>query len=59
MAGLDLDSSRWESMLGREGEQMLLFGAGRKKVTVGRQGGINTLRSGTTMATFKNPKPPG
>jgi hypothetical protein len=59
MPGLDLDSSRWESMLGREGEQMLLFGAGRKKVAVGRQGGINTLRSGTTTATFENPEPPG
>jgi hypothetical protein len=23
------------------------------------QGSINTLRSGTTMATFENPKPPG
>jgi hypothetical protein len=32
-------------MLGREGEQMLLFGIGRKKITVERQGGINTLRS--------------
>jgi hypothetical protein len=30
MLGLDLDSSRWESMLGRDGEQKLLFGVGRK-----------------------------
>jgi hypothetical protein len=46
-------------MLGRVGEQMLLFGAGRKKVTVGRQGGINTLISRTTTATFENPEPLG
>jgi hypothetical protein len=46
-------------MIGREGEQKLLFGAGRKKKTVGRQGGINTLRSRTTTATFENPEPPG
>jgi hypothetical protein len=59
MLGLDLDSSRSESMLGREGEQKLLFGAGRKKITVGRQGGINTLRSGPTTATFENPEPSG
>jgi hypothetical protein len=38
MLGLNLDSSRWESMLGREGEQMLLFGAVRKKITVGDKG---------------------
>jgi hypothetical protein len=59
MLGLDLDSSRQESMLGREGEQMLLFGAGREKITVGRQGGRNTLRSGTTTAIFENSEPPG
>jgi hypothetical protein len=46
-------------MLGREEEQMLLFGVGRKKVTIGRQGGINTLRSGTSTTTFENPEPPG
>jgi hypothetical protein len=46
-------------MLGRNGEQKLLFGAGRKKKTVGRQGGINTLRYGTTTTTFENPEPPG
>jgi hypothetical protein len=46
-------------MLGREGEQILLFSAGRKKITIGRQGGINTLRSGTTAALFENLKPPG
>jgi hypothetical protein len=32
---------------------------GGRKMTVGRQGGINTLRSGTTMTTFENPEPPG
>jgi hypothetical protein len=36
MLGLDLDSSRWELMLGRDGEKQLLFGAGEKKITVGR-----------------------
>jgi hypothetical protein len=36
MLELDLDSSWWESMLGREWEQKLLFGAGEKKITVGR-----------------------
>jgi hypothetical protein len=47
-------------MLGREGgEQTLLFGAGRKKVTVGRQGGISTLRSRSATATFKILEPPG
>jgi hypothetical protein len=59
MLGLALDSSRWESMLGREGEQMLLFGTGKKKITIGRQGGINTLRSGTTTAIFENLEPSG
>jgi hypothetical protein len=59
MLGLDLDSSRWESMLVREEEQMLPFGVGRKKVTIGRQGGINALRSGTSTTTFENPEPPG
>jgi hypothetical protein len=59
MLGLDLDSSRWESMLVREEEQMLPFGVGRKKVTIGRQGGINTLRSGTSTTTFENLEPPG
>jgi hypothetical protein len=48
---MDLDSSRWESMLGREGEYMELFGAGRKKRTVAREGGINTLRSRSAMVT--------
>jgi hypothetical protein len=46
-------------MLGRDGEQKLLFGAGRKKVTIGRQGGINTLRSRSAMVTFEIPEPPG
>jgi hypothetical protein len=59
MLGLDLDSSRWESMLWRDEEQKLLFGAGRKKITVGRQRGINTLRSGTTMAIFESSETPG
>jgi hypothetical protein len=59
MLGLDLDSSRWESMLGRDGEQKLLFSAWRKKITVGRQGGINTLRSGTTTTIFESPEPQG
>jgi hypothetical protein len=59
MLGLDLDSSRWESMLGREGEQKLLFGAGVKNITVGRWGGINTLRSGSATVTFETPEPPG
>jgi hypothetical protein len=59
MLGLDLDSSRWESMLGRDGEQKLLFGARRKKVTVGRQGGINTLRSRSATITFEIPEPLG
>jgi hypothetical protein len=38
-------------MFGREGEQMLLFNAGRKKRIVGRQGGINTLRSRSATVT--------
>jgi hypothetical protein len=38
---------------------MLLFGTVRKKITVGRQGGINTLRSRITTSTFENPEPPG
>jgi hypothetical protein len=46
-------------MLGREGEQKLLFGAGRKKVTVGRQGGISTIRSRSATATFEISEPPG
>jgi hypothetical protein len=58
MLGLDLDSIRWELMLGRDGEQKLLFGAGRKKVTVGRQEGISTLRSRSATVTFEIPKPP-
>jgi hypothetical protein len=59
MLGLDLDSSRWESMLGRDGEQKLLFGAGRKKVINGRQGRINTLRSRSATVTFEIPEPLG
>jgi hypothetical protein len=59
MLGLDLDSSRWESMLGRDGEQKLLFGTGRKKVTVGTQGGINTLKSRSATISFKILEPPG
>jgi hypothetical protein len=59
MLGLDLDASRWESMLRTKGEQMLLFSTRRKKMTVGRQGGINTLRSGTTTSLFENPEPLG
>jgi hypothetical protein len=55
MLGLDLDSSRWESMLGRDGKQKLLFGVGRKKITIGTQGGINTLRSGTSTTIFESP----
>jgi hypothetical protein len=35
------------------------FGAGVKKITVGRQGVINTLRSGSTTVTFESPEPPG
>jgi hypothetical protein len=58
MLRLDLDSSRWESMLGRDAEQKLLFGAGRKKIIVGRQGGINTLRSGTSTTIYESPEPP-
>jgi hypothetical protein len=54
MLGLDLDSSRWESMLGREGEQMLLFSAGRKGITIGRP-----LKSETATAIFENLEPPG
>jgi hypothetical protein len=46
-------------MLGSDGEQKLLFGVGRKKITVGRQGGINTLRSGTATANFEILDPPG
>jgi hypothetical protein len=46
-------------MLGREGEPKLLFGAGRKKITVGRQGGINTLRSRSATAIFEILEPPG
>jgi hypothetical protein len=46
-------------MLGRDGEKKLLFGAGEKKITVGRQGGINTLRSGSATVTFETPEPPG
>jgi hypothetical protein len=59
MQGLDLDSNRWESMLEREGERMILFIAGRKKRTIGREGGINTLRCGTTTTIFENLEPPG
>jgi hypothetical protein len=59
MLGLDLDSSRWESMLGRDGEQKLLFGTWEKWITVGRQGGINTLRSRSATVTFESPEPPG
>jgi hypothetical protein len=33
--------------------------AGREKITVVRQGGIITLRSGTATTIFGNPKPPG
>jgi hypothetical protein len=46
-------------MLGSDGEQKLLFSAGRKKVIVGRQGGINTLRSRSATATFEISEPPG
>jgi hypothetical protein len=35
------------------------FSASRKPITIGREGGINTPRSGTTMALFENPEPPG
>jgi hypothetical protein len=59
MLGLALDSSRCESILGREGEQMLLFCTGTKKITVGRQGGITTLKSGITTTIFENPEPLG
>jgi hypothetical protein len=51
MLGMDLDSSRWESMLGREGGHMELFSAGRKKRTVAREGGIIALSSRSAMVT--------
>jgi hypothetical protein len=38
---------------------MVLFSTRRKKITVGREGGINTLRSGAETAINKNPEPPG
>jgi hypothetical protein len=38
---------------------MLLFGARRNKITVGRQMGIITLKSGIATTIFENPKPPG
>jgi hypothetical protein len=46
-------------MLGRDGEQKLLFGAGRKQITVGRKGGMDTLGSGTTTVIFESPEPLG
>jgi hypothetical protein len=46
-------------MLETEWEQKLVFGAGRKKVTVGRQGSINTLKSRSATVTFESPEPPG
>jgi hypothetical protein len=46
-------------MLGRDGDQKLLFGTERKKVTVGKQGGINTLRSRSATVTFEIPEPQG
>jgi hypothetical protein len=46
-------------MLGRDGEQKLLSGTGEKKIIVGRQGGINTLRSGSATVTFETPEPLG
>jgi hypothetical protein len=58
MLVLDLDSSRWDSMLWKDGEPKLLFGAGVKKITVGRQRGINTPRSGSATVTFETLKPP-
>jgi hypothetical protein len=56
MLGLDLDSGRWESMLGREGEQMLLFGAGRKKITIGRQGGYKYPHIWNNNSYFRKPR---
>jgi hypothetical protein len=45
--------------LGEIGSKSYCFGAGVKKVTVGRQGGINTLRSGSATVAFERPEPPG
>jgi hypothetical protein len=45
--------------LGERVSKSYCFGAGRKKITVGRQGGINTLRSRSAMVTFESPEPPG
>ena len=45
--------------MGEKWSKMLLFSAGRKNITVGRQGGINTLRSGIATAIFEDPEPPG
>jgi hypothetical protein len=47
-------------MLGRDEEQKPLFWhRSEKKKTVGRQGGINTLRYRSATVTFESPEPPG
>jgi hypothetical protein len=42
-------------MLGREEEQMLLFGVGRKKVTIGRQGGYKYPQIWNINDYFRKP----
>jgi hypothetical protein len=48
-----------KTMLESEVSQSYCFSAGRKKITVGRERGINTPRFGITTTIFKNPEPPG
>jgi hypothetical protein len=41
------------------GSQSYCLAQEEEEVTVGRQGGINTLRSGSATVTFESPEPPG
>jgi hypothetical protein len=45
--------------LGEMGSQSYYLAQKEEEVTVGRQRGINTLRSGSATVTFESLKPPG
>jgi hypothetical protein len=59
MLGLDLDSSRWESMLGGDGEQKLLFWHMSEEGNRWETRGYKYPRSGSATVTFESPEPPG
>jgi hypothetical protein len=45
--------------LGEKGSKSYCLAQEKKNITVGRRGGINTLRSRSATVTFETPEPPG